>query len=199
MAQKKVVGSSKTVKVGPWGGHGGSAWDDEMHTGIREITLVYDRCIDSIQVEYDQNGKPLLGEKHGGTGGNTTIKIKLEYPQEYLTTVSGHYFPVVYGGSPVIRSLTFKSNLRTFGPFGVQEGTPFTLPMDGGMIVGFSGRSGWYLDAIGWRLSPIRSVKLYETLQKKFLRIGTMASKSLGNRNVQHGAVATAKSKKMHA
>ncbi|RRT85273.1 hypothetical protein BHE74_00003842, partial [Ensete ventricosum] len=196
---KKVVGSSKTLKVGPWGGHGGSPWDDGIHTGVREITLVYDRCIDSIQVEYDKNGKPFLAEKHGGNGGSMTTKIKLEHPEEYLTTISGHYSPVVYGGSPVIRSLAFNSNKRTFGPFGVQDGIPFTLPMEGGMIVGFSGRCGWYLDAIGWRISPFRTVKLYETLQHKIQRIGTMASKTLGNRDDQNGALATTKSQKTYA
>ncbi|CAL9044240.1 jacalin-related lectin 19-like [Musa acuminata AAA Group] len=198
-AQKKVVGSSKTLKVGPWGGHGGSTWDDGINTGVREITLVYDQCIDSIRVEYDKNGKPFLAEKHGGNGGSTTTKIKLEHPEEYLTTISGHYCPMAYGGSPVIRSLTFKSNQRTFGPFGVQDGIPFTLPMEGGMIVGFSGRCGWYLDAIGWCISPFRTVKLYETLQHKIQRIGTMASRTLGNRDDQNGALATTKPRKTYA
>ena len=72
---QKVVGSSKTVKVGPWGGHGGSGWDDGIHTGIREITLVYDRCIDSVRIEYDKSGKPFLAEKHGGNGGSMTAKV----------------------------------------------------------------------------------------------------------------------------
>ncbi|KAG6536927.1 jacalin-related lectin 19 isoform X1 [Zingiber officinale] len=177
MQAQKVVGSSKTVKVGPWGGHGGIEWDDGIHTGIRGITLIHDRCIDSIQVEYDHNGKPFLGEKHGGLGGSVTTKIKLLYPDEYLTAVSGHSCPVVYGGSPVIRSLTFKSNLRTLGPFGVEDGTPFSLPTVGGMIVGFNGKGGWYLDSIGCRISATRSVKMYETLQKKLVKFGTMATK----------------------
>ena len=73
------------------------------------------------------------------------FQIKLQYPLEFLVTVSGHYCPVVHGGSPVIRSLTFRSNKRTFGPFGIEVGTPFTFSMDGGLIVGFNGRSGWYL------------------------------------------------------
>ncbi|KAL0397013.1 UNVERIFIED_CONTAM: Jacalin-related lectin 19 [Sesamum calycinum] len=77
---------------------------------------------------------------------------KLQFP-EFLTTVTGHCSPVVYGGSPVIRSLTFKSNRRTFGPFGVEEGVPFSFPMEGGKIVGFKGRAGWYLDAIGFHIT----------------------------------------------
>lgn len=104
-------------------------------------------------------------------------QIKLLYPDEYLIAVGGHFCPVVDTGSPVIRSLTFKSNLRTLGPFGVEEGTPFSLPTDGGMIVGFNGKSGWYLDSIGWRLSATRSVKMYETLQQKLGKFATMATK----------------------
>ncbi|KAL2234786.1 jacalin-related lectin 19-like [Sesamum indicum] len=146
-------GEKKAIVVGPWGGNGGTAWDDGSYSGVREITLVYARCIDSIRVVYDKNGVPVSGEKHGGVGGNTTAQIKLKFPEEFLTTVTGHCSPVVCGGSPVIRSLTFKSNRRTFGPFGVEEGVPFSFPMEGGQIVGFKGRAGWYLDAIGFHIA----------------------------------------------
>ncbi|XVF86769.1 hypothetical protein PTKIN_Ptkin18bG0069500 [Pterospermum kingtungense] len=167
-----------SVVVGPWGGNGGTPWDDGTNHGVREITLVYDRCIDSFRVIYDKNGKPVAGEKHGGVGGNKTAEIKLKFPEEYLISVSGHYCPVVYGGSPVIRSLTIKSNQRTFGPYGVEEGTPFTFSVEGGRIAGFNGRTGWYLDSIGFRLSRVRSPKLYQKVQKGFQRLTSSASKS---------------------
>ncbi|XP_077228321.1 jacalin-related lectin 19-like [Tasmannia lanceolata] len=188
-AEKNV--GRKTIKVGPWGGNGGSSWDDGSFNGIREITLVYDRCIDSIRVEYDKNGKNVLAEKHGGNGGTRTVHIKLQYPEEFLTTISGHYCPVVNGGTPVIRSLIFKSNRRTFGPFGVEEGTPFTFPMDGGLIVGFKGRSGWYLDAIGFRLSRLQGpVTICEMMQERLKKLGSRASKSLGYRNDERASQA---------
>ncbi|KAJ0537076.1 putative jacalin-like lectin domain-containing protein [Helianthus annuus] len=135
------------------GGNGGDEWDDGVHSGVREITLVYGSCIDSIRVTYDKNGKPFLAEKHGGIGGTKSAQIKLHFPEETLVSVSGHYCPVVYGGSPVIRSLTLKSNKRTFGPFGVEEGTPFNFSTNGDRIVGFHGRSGWFLDSLGFCLS----------------------------------------------
>ncbi|KAF5204049.1 Jacalin-related lectin [Thalictrum thalictroides] len=179
-----VLGTRKTITVGTWGGTGGSNWDDGSYTGVRSITLVYDRCIDSIRVEYDKNGKPVLAEKHGGTGGSQTTTIQLQYPEEFLTSVSGHYCPVVHGGSAVIRSLTFKSNRRSFGPFGVQEGTPFSFPMDGGLIVGFKGRSGWYLDAIGFSLSRVHTSKLFERLQ---LKLQQLLSPKTVEQPPQHG------------
>uniref|UniRef100_A0A803M619 Jacalin-type lectin domain-containing protein n=2 Tax=Chenopodium quinoa TaxID=63459 RepID=A0A803M619_CHEQI len=149
--------------VGPWGGNGGTSWDDGCYSGVREIKLVYDRCIDSITVVYDKNGKSVKSEKHGGNGGSITVEIKLNYPEEYLISVSGHYSSLVQGIPPVIRSLMFKSNLRIFGPFGIQEGTPFYFPMEGGRIIGFKGRSGWYLDSIGFYLSRAQS----NTIKKK--------------------------------
>ncbi|XP_076907321.1 jacalin-related lectin 19-like [Bidens hawaiensis] len=161
--------------LGPWGGHGGVEWNDGVHTGVREITLVYGSCVDSIRVTYDNNGKPFLADKHGGFGGMKSAQvntcslnflIKLQYPAEIFASVSGHYCRVVYGGSPVIRSLTFKTNKRTFGPsttfktnkrtfgpFGVEEGTSFNLLTNGDHIVGFTGRSGWFLDSLGFYLS----------------------------------------------
>ncbi|XP_021294742.1 jacalin-related lectin 19 [Herrania umbratica] len=172
-----------SVVVGPWGGTGGAAWDDGTYHGVREITLVYDRCIDSIRVIYDKNGKPVTAEKHGGVGGNKTVEIKLKFPEEFLISVSGHYCPVVHGGGPVIRSLTFKSNQRTFGPYGVEEGTPFTFSMEGGQIAGFNGRSAWYLDSIGFRLSRVQSPKLFQKVQKGFQRLASSVSKSSAKNN----------------
>ncbi|KAK9282054.1 hypothetical protein L1049_004966 [Liquidambar formosana] len=171
-------GKRKSIVVGPWGGNGGSSWDDGSYNAVREITIVYDRCIDSIRVVYDKNGKPVTAEKHGGVGGGRTAEIKLQYPEEFVVSVSGHYCPVVHGGTPVIRSLTFKSNQRTFGPFGVEEGTPFSFPMEGGVIVGFNGRSGWYLDAIGFRLSRVQTTPLFQRVQKKLQKLASTASKS---------------------
>ncbi|KAF5793366.1 putative jacalin-like lectin domain-containing protein [Helianthus annuus] len=153
--------------------------DDGVHTGVREITLVYGSYIDSIRVTYDNNGKPFLAEKHGDIGGTKSAQIKLQFPDEILVSVSGHYCPVVYGGSPVIRSLTFKSNKRTFGPFGVEEGTPFNSFTNGGHIVGFNGRSGWFLDSPGFYLSSYSSPKqnLFQRFQIMYKGFNPLAIK----------------------
>ncbi|KAI3671621.1 hypothetical protein L1987_87361 [Smallanthus sonchifolius] len=103
------------------------------------------------------------------------IVIKLQFP-EFLISVSGHYCPVVYGGGHVIRSLTFKSNKRTFGPFRVEEGTPFNVLANGGHIVGFYGRSGWYLDSLGFCLSTIK-LNIFQRIQMMFKGLNTLAIK----------------------
>ncbi|KAF1859228.1 hypothetical protein Lal_00009812 [Lupinus albus] len=171
------------VIVGAWGGRGGTSWDDGTFTGVRKISLVYDRCIDSILVVYDKNGKPFTAQKHGGVGGTKTAQIKLQYPDEFLIGVSGHYCPVVHGGTPVIRSLTFKSNRRTFGPYGVEEGIPFTFLIDGGQVVGFKGRGDWYLDALAFTLSSAPSDSLFQKVQRSFSRLTSIASKSSSSKD----------------
>lgn len=59
-----------------------------------------------------------------------------------------------HGGPLCVRSLTFVSNQKIHGPFGVELGTFFSVPKAGERIVGFYGRSGWFLDAIGAYLKP---------------------------------------------
>ncbi|KAL8250106.1 hypothetical protein R6Q59_033799 [Mikania micrantha] len=171
---KVTPAMDQSILLGPWGGNGGDEWDDGVHSGVKEITLVYGSCIHSIQLTYDNNGKHFLAEKHGHIGGTKSAQIKLQFPDEILISVSGHYCPIVYGGSPVIRSLTFKTNKRTFGPFGVEEGTPFNFMTNGGHIVGFAGKSGWFLDSLKFYLSSRkpRFLKRFQRLFKGFYPLG---------------------------
>ena len=71
----------------------------------------------------------------------------LDWPKEYLTSISGTV--AVYSNYTVIHSLRFYTNKTEYGPYGSEKGTPFSLPMEGGVIVGFHGRAGHYVDAIG--------------------------------------------------
>ncbi|XP_029123290.1 jacalin-related lectin 3 isoform X2 [Elaeis guineensis] len=145
------------ILVGPWGGEGGSPWDDGVYTTIRQVVVVHGAAIDSIQIEYDKKGSSVWSEKHGGNGGTKTDKIKLDHPLESLTSVSGYYGSLSSGSPAIIRSLTFESNQAKYGPFGYEQGMRFSFPMSGGKIVGFHGRSGWYLDSIGFYLKQLRS------------------------------------------
>ncbi|XP_031402625.1 jacalin-related lectin 3-like [Punica granatum] len=55
--------------VGPFGGNGGSPWDDGQHIGLRQIIIRYGDVVDSIKCVYDGNGTSLEGLKHGADGG----------------------------------------------------------------------------------------------------------------------------------
>lgn len=84
------------------------------------------------------------------------LQIKLDYLDEYIGMMSGYYGEV--DGVTVVISLTFRSNIRTYGPFGGQENpnhTYFRTPWNIGMINGFYGRSGNSVNAIGAHFAPI--------------------------------------------
>ncbi|XP_066314836.1 jacalin-related lectin 19-like isoform X2 [Miscanthus floridulus] len=176
---RRMVASSKVIKVGPWGGRGGSPWDDGPHRGVRSITVTYSRSLESIRVEYvDSNGRSVHGEKHGGgTDRSLSVKIDVDFPYEFLTVVSGCYRAAHAGSPPVVRSLTFATSRGTVhGPFGEADadGVPFSYPMEGGVVVGFTGRSGWNLDALGLYVAALRPETLRDVVQER----GLMAYRS---------------------
>ncbi|XP_056163356.1 jacalin-related lectin 3-like [Syzygium oleosum] len=138
--------------IGPYGGQGGSPWDDGDNTGVRVIVVKGGSAIDSITVEYDKNGSVVQGPKHGGDGGHLTLEIKLDYPPEYLTSFSGYFGD--FSGYSIVQSLTFQSNERTYGPFGVEDGKYFSFSSTGKKIVKFHGRSGRFLDSLGAHFEP---------------------------------------------
>ncbi|XP_068652596.1 jacalin-related lectin 3 isoform X2 [Aristolochia californica] len=146
----------KPVMVGPWGGGGGSPFDDGFYTTIKQLVVSHGAAIDSLRIEYQgKKGASVWSERHGGTGGARTDKVTLDYPDEILLSINGFYGSITTGGPFVVRSLTFESNKRKYGPFGFQQGSYFSLPVTGGMIVGFHGRCGWYLDSLGVHIKPL--------------------------------------------
>ena len=83
------------------------------------------------------------------------MQIKLEHPIEFLISIRGHCGPLREGDPVIVRSLSFESNRKKYGPFGIGHGMPFSLPISGGKLVGFHGRSSWHLDAIGVYVMPL--------------------------------------------
>jgi hypothetical protein len=104
------------------------------------------------------------------------LQVKLDYPDEFLTSIHGHYGTLNEWGPVFVRSLTFESNMRTYGPFGFEKGTYFSFPMTGGKIVGFHGKCSWYLDAIGAYLKPVEKKypsKALSQQSQKYVANGT--------------------------
>lgn len=78
---------------------------------------------------------------------------------EYVTAVKGTFGQ--YGAddpNKFVTSLGFITNIgNEYGPYGKQgSGTDFSVPVASGgySIVGFWGRCGWFLDAIGVYIAP---------------------------------------------
>ncbi|TVU17892.1 hypothetical protein EJB05_33953, partial [Eragrostis curvula] len=144
------------VKIGPWGSHDDGNQRD-INVAPHRLDSIVIRCgaaIDAISFTYAGiDGTPHTAGSWGGSGGEQH-KVKFA-DTEGVTEVSGTYGS--YGDCAcIIRSLTFVTNVRRHGPFGESDkGTPFSIPVqNGGRVVGFFGRSGWFLDAFGVYVHP---------------------------------------------
>ncbi|KAL6193661.1 hypothetical protein ACLB2K_034745 [Fragaria x ananassa] len=128
----------KPLKVGPFGSDsGGDRFDDGVHSSVRQLVICYSpSSIRYIQIEYDDNGKSYWSQKHGYSSSLSLDKIesiKLDYPEEYLTSIHGYYKSTWYLPT-YISSLTFTSNRKVYGPFGDYENEGrkyFTIQVSG--------------------------------------------------------------------
>ncbi|URE24366.1 Jacalin-like lectin domain containing protein, partial [Musa troglodytarum] len=144
-----TVMQNGAIKVGAWGGNGGSAFDMGPAHRIISVTVFSGDVIDAVDVTFNYYGKTET-RHYGGSGGNPH-KIVLE-EDEYLVGMAGEF--ASYHGVVVVGKLGFTTNQNAYGPFGNTGGTPFSLPIAAGKISGFFGRDGQFLDAIGVYLEP---------------------------------------------
>lgn len=85
-------------------------------------------------------------------------QVKLNYPSEYLTGISGSYYYRDTYRQWLVFSVAFSTNNRTYGPFGVphKQGYAFEYQMgEDRPFGGFHGRAGECLNAIGVYVKPI--------------------------------------------
>lgn len=80
------------------------------------------------------------------------MQVIFDYPNEILTHITGTFGPAMIMGPQVIKSLTFHTTKGKHGPFGEEQGGSFSTKVKEGRIVGFHGRKGLFLDAIGVHL-----------------------------------------------
>ncbi|KAF8013789.1 hypothetical protein BT93_I1594 [Corymbia citriodora subsp. variegata] len=150
--------------IGPFGGTGGTPWDDGVHTDVRVIRLDYiGHTIDGIRIAYDDNGS-LVQCSHHGRKTSFGWQIGLDYPKERLVSISGWMNKNGNNSDTVIHSIKIHTTKTTYGPLGKGEEfkdapgmlTEFRIPSEpgGGRIVGFFGRAGSHLNSIGARLEP---------------------------------------------
>ncbi|KAK4279978.1 hypothetical protein QN277_011666 [Acacia crassicarpa] len=150
---KPVDSHNGTISLGPWGGPGGDPFSFRVEgSWIKEIIVKQGGTINSIAFK-DANGHyygNFGGKDPNDTGVEKTVTIN--GPSELLKSISGTYGK--YKGHKVIRSLSFITNLNTYGPFGTASGASFTIPIQGSLVIGFYGRAGYYLDSIGIIVQP---------------------------------------------
>ncbi len=134
------------------GGQGGIQFSDvEIPPGVRvlEVYVFYGNYIDAVQMRYVlPNGRTVEGPRRGGPGGQQRV-FRID-SDEYIIGLSGRY-------GNYIDSLQVHTNKRTSPLFGGSGGR-FDYHIDvapGNQAVGFVGRAGNYLDAIGLTFTPI--------------------------------------------
>ncbi|VAH40567.1 uncharacterized protein LOC119366887 [Triticum dicoccoides] len=147
---------SLPIKMGPWGGNGG--FPQDMTAGkplrLRSMRINSGSRIFSLEFSYvDKLGKVRSEGPWGGSSGGNYQTIELG-PKEFVKQISGTIDNLVT--ETVITSLVLVTNIRKYGPYGSVQGTSFdaTVP-ENTCVVGFFGRSGGALDAIGIYHGPI--------------------------------------------
>ncbi|XP_019180884.1 PREDICTED: mannose/glucose-specific lectin-like [Ipomoea nil] len=149
---------STDVAYGPLGHNGGTFWSFRPINNINQIVISSGGSGNNnpIGITFSSSNKD--GSKNtltiGGGGNETTVirndTINIDGADEYLTEISGTFGRFLDMRFDVLRSVKFTTNLRVFGPYGPNVGRPFNLPaQNGNKIVGFFGRAGFYVDAIG--------------------------------------------------
>jgi hypothetical protein len=134
------------------GGSGGDPFQDGSNASgarIAEVRVSSGTMVDSIQVIYIlPNGRTVEGPRHGGPGGQTN-SFRLD-SDEYIVGISGRF-------GKNIDSLRIVTNKRTsplYGGPGGRQDYRVDVPSDS-QAVGFAGRSGSLLDAVGLIFAPI--------------------------------------------
>ncbi|KAJ4751454.1 Mannose-binding lectin superfamily protein [Rhynchospora pubera] len=137
------------TKIGPCGSTRRALTVDMDVTDITRIVKVgirHGASIDGLIVTYERHGRIESPGLWGRENYGQFTEIILQN-NEYITNVTGHIAPE--GDTLQVRSLKFETNLNTYGPFGTEREVPFALPAIRGQVIGFFGRAGPMLEAIG--------------------------------------------------
>ncbi|CAH2048040.1 unnamed protein product [Thlaspi arvense] len=131
------------------GGNGGRAWDDGAYDGVRKILVGRGgKFVSYVRFEYAK-GKRMVPHDHG---------IRQEVPQEFLVKYPVEHITVVEGtiDGGCLTSLRFKTSKgRTSPAFGNVVGKKFVFEEIDSKLVGFCGRSGYAIDALGAHFGPL--------------------------------------------
>ncbi|KAF3650296.1 hypothetical protein CQW23_22733 [Capsicum baccatum] len=158
---REVILQSGSIYVERWGGLGGGLWSYRPKGLVKHIIVKHGGVIDSIMFKsIEENGVMEASQRFGGVNGHLTTEININSPSEYLTGISGTFGQ--YLSSTLIKSIMFHTNISHHGPIvGSEKETAdekFSFIMQGGVVVGFHGFSGLFLDSIGLYVMPCNSL-----------------------------------------
>jgi hypothetical protein len=152
LAGSAPMSAQQNMATEVYGGSGGSAFadlDPPDASRIIEVRIRSGEMVDSVQMVYGLiDGSTVVGPRHGGSGGGLN-SFRLD-ADEYIIGLAGRY-------GRNLDSLRIVTNKRTSQTFGGRGGTSdlrIEVP-SGYLVIGFAGRSGVYIDAIGLTYAPI--------------------------------------------
>ncbi|CAH8272151.1 unnamed protein product [Arabidopsis lyrata] len=134
----------------------GDAFDDGVFNGVKKIIVgEHIGCVAYIKIEYEKDGK--FETREHGTIRRDLKEFVVDYPSECITSFGGSYGHVNGYKAVMIKSLIFKTSYGRTSPvlgetnsFGNPADNQFMLEgKNGGKLLGFHGRSGAAIDAIG--------------------------------------------------
>lgn len=138
---------------------GGKSFDDGTYAivppvaSVRSLTVCYGDNIDGLRVTYFlQDGQVVRGAWHGGTGGNATHHVKFG-ENEVIVRVEGYSkFGPPNGFLTQLNFFTKDSSgkIHKYGPIGEQSIKYRFLFNFAGVVIGFFGESGDFLNGIGF-------------------------------------------------
>ncbi|CAG7908199.1 unnamed protein product [Brassica rapa] len=143
-------------KLDAQGGTEGRVWDDGSFDGVRTVRVCQDdHRITYLEFEYDKGGK---SEKlHHGVKGGTSSELLLDYPNEYIKSVEVTYDKPKLFQNTVITSFTFETSSERTSFIGYKVGKKFVLEQKDLRLVGFHGKEGDAIDALGAYFAPIQA------------------------------------------
>lgn len=133
------------------GGGGDEFFDFQPAAGTRvaEVRVRFGDVVDAVQMVYElPDGRTVMGSRHGGTGGRLSV-FRLD-PDEFVIGLSGRY-------GDTVDSLRIETNRRSSDLFGGGGGArDYRIDVPRGyQAVGFIGRAGNTLDAVGLTYAPM--------------------------------------------
>ncbi|KAI8011051.1 Inactive protein RESTRICTED TEV MOVEMENT 1 [Camellia lanceoleosa] len=140
----------------------GKVWDHKGKTELLQIFISHDGgLINCLQFLYVENGNLVVSERLGGSDhGRNFNTVTLNYPDEFLTSISGSSTTGYTNG---VSSITFGTNQGSHGPFGKPGKDDMEFNFQLGKYRPFGGFHGsttsdGYLESIGVYVKPIASL-----------------------------------------
>ncbi|KAH0634188.1 hypothetical protein KY289_037135 [Solanum tuberosum] len=102
------------IKVGPVGSRKGSIWEENGRGEVAGIFVSYTKnTVLSLQFLFYEDGNFVQSNKHGSHHCANFSAVLLDYPSEFLTSISGSY---MYDGG--LAAIKFNTNKGSYGSFG---------------------------------------------------------------------------------